>query len=236
MACSKVLVSQPWAPSTRSLNRACGSGTQWRAQSRPEGPAAAAAVRRRWREAPRRAATAANLPAAAAGSAADGVSPAETVTPADAEFMRHALALARCGEGQTHPNPAVGCVIVSPDGCVVGEGYHPRAGLPHAEVYALRAAGAAAAGATAYVTLEPCNHYGRTPPCSRALVAAGVARVVVGCVDPNPLVGGQGVATLRGAGIAVAVGCEEQACASLNADFMERMRREAAAAAAAAAP
>lgn len=148
--------------------------------------------------------------------------------------MRRALALARRAEGQTHPNPAVGCVIVAPDGRVVGEGYHPRAGLPHAEVYALRAAGSAAAGATAYVTLEPCNHYGRTPPCSRALVAAGVTRVVVGCVDPNPLVGGQGVATLRGAGIAVAVGCEEQACASLNAEFMERMRREADAAAGAA--
>lgn len=167
-------------------------------------------------------------------AAGDGAAPAEIVTPADAEFMRRALSLARRAEGQTHPNPAVGCVIVSPDGRIVGEGYHPRAGMPHAEVYALRAAGGAAAGATAYVTLEPCNHYGRTPPCSRALVTAGVARVVVGCVDPNPLVGGQGVATLRAAGIAVAVGCEEEACASLNAEFMERMRREAAAAAGAA--
>lgn len=117
---------------------------------------------------------------------------------------------------------------------MVGEGYHPRAGLPHAEVYALRAAGQAAAGATAYVTLEPCNHHGRTPPCSRALVAAGVARVVVGCSDPNPLVGGQGIRTLRDAGIAVAVGCEEQACFTLNADFMARMQAEAAAALAAA--
>ena len=148
--------------------------------------------------------------------------------------MRRALELARRGEGQTHPNPAVGCVIVDAAGTVVGEGYHPRAGMPHAEVYALRAAGRAAAGATAYVTLEPCNHYGRTPPCSRALVAAGVARVVVGVVDPNPLVGGQGVATLRSAGIPVAVSCEEAACAELNAEFMARMRAQAAAEAAAA--
>lgn len=156
------------------------------------------------------------------------------VTSADAAYMRRALDLARRAAGQTHPNPAVGCVIVDPTtGEVVGEGFHPRAGLPHAEVYALRGAGPAARGATAYVTLEPCNHYGRTPPCSRALVAAGVARVVVGCTDPNPLVGGQGIATLRQAGIAVAVGCEEDACFELNAEFMARMQAEAAAAAAA---
>lgn len=161
-------------------------------------------------------------------------SAAEQVTAADAAFMRRALELARRAEGQTHPNPAVGCVIVDPSGAVVGEGYHPRAGLPHAEVYALRAAGRAAAGATAYVTLEPCNHYGRTPPCSRALVAAGVARVVVGVVDPNPLVGGQGVATLRAAGVPVAVSCEEAACSQLNAEFMARMRAQAEAEAAAA--
>lgn len=147
--------------------------------------------------------------------------------------MRRALELARRGGGHTYPNPAVGCVIVDAAGTVVGEGYHPRAGLPHAEVYALRAAGQAAAGATAYVTLEPCNHYGRTPPCSRALVAAGVARVVVGVADPNPLVGGQGVATLRGAGIPVAVGCEEAACFDINAEFMARMQAQAAAEAAA---
>lgn len=145
--------------------------------------------------------------------------------------MRRALELAARAAGQTHPNPAVGCVIVSPGGRVVGEGYHPQAGQPHAEVYALRGAGRAAAGATAYVTLEPCNHWGRTPPCSRALVAAGVARVVVGVVDPNPLVGGYGVRTLRDAGVAVAVGCEQDACYSLNADFMARMEAQAAAAA-----
>lgn len=166
--------------------------------------------------------------------AASPIAAAEHVTAADAAFMRRALELARRGEGQTHPNPAVGCVIVDAAGTVVGEGCHPRAGMPHAEVYALRAAGRAAAGATAYVTLEPCNHYGRTPPCSRALVAAGVARVVVGVVDPNPLVGGQGVATLRSAGIPVAVSCEEAACAELNAEFMARMRAQAAAEAAAA--
>lgn len=112
---------------------------------------------------------------------------------------------------------------------MVGEGYHPKAGEPHAEVFALRAAGALAAGATAYVSLEPCNHYGRTPPCSGALVAAKLARVVVGCVDPNPLVGGGGIATLRAAGIAVAVGCEEDACKQLNPEFMARMRAEASA-------
>lgn len=113
----------------------------------------------------------------------------------------------------------------------MGEGYHPRAGLPHAEVYALRAAGQRARGATAYVTLEPCNHHGRTPPCSRALVAAGVARVVVGVGDPNPLVGGGGIATCQAAGIQVAVGCEEEECYAINEEFMLRMKASVAAAA-----
>ena len=139
--------------------------------------------------------------------------------------MRRALDLARTALGQTYPNPAVGCLIVNPiTNTVVGEGYHPRAGQPHAEVYALRAAGHGAKGATAYVTLEPCDHYGKTPPCSRALVAAGVRRVVVGVGDPNPLVDGGGVATLRAAGVEVDVGCEEEACFDINREFMERIQ------------
>jgi diaminohydroxyphosphoribosylaminopyrimidine deaminase/5-amino-6-(5-phosphoribosylamino)uracil reductase len=155
---------------------------------------------------------------------------AEQVTDADRGYMRRALELASLAAGKTEPNPMVGCVLVK-DGVVVGEGYHPQAGQPHAEVFALRAAGSLARGATAYVSLEPCNHYGRTPPCALALVAAQVARVVVGCVDPNPLVGGGGVATLRAAGIAVAVGCEQEACVALNPEFMARMAAAAAAAA-----
>ena len=143
----------------------------------------------------------------------------------DSRFMRHALELAKRGVGYTSPNPAVGCVIVK-DGVVVGEGYHPRAGKPHAEVYALRGAGQKARGSTAYVTLEPCNHFGRTPPCSKALVEAGVARVIVGVGDPNPLVDGGGVATLESAGIDVIVGCEEEECYYINKEFMERQTRE----------
>lgn len=139
--------------------------------------------------------------------------------------MRRALDLASTAIGQTYPNPAVGCVIVK-EGLIVGEGYHPRAGLPHAEVYALRGAGREAEGATAYVTLEPCDHFGRTPPCSRALVAAGIRRVVVGVGDPNPLVDGGGVATLRAAGIDVEVECEEEACYEINAEFMQRIAGE----------
>eukprot|EP00200_Dunaliella_tertiolecta_P006447 CAMPEP_0202340772 /NCGR_PEP_ID=MMETSP1126-20121109/2072_1 /ASSEMBLY_ACC=CAM_ASM_000457 /TAXON_ID=3047 /ORGANISM="Dunaliella tertiolecta, Strain CCMP1320" /LENGTH=215 /DNA_ID=CAMNT_0048931533 /DNA_START=56 /DNA_END=703 /DNA_ORIENTATION=+ len=150
----------------------------------------------------------------------------------DRSYMRHALDLARRGLGHTHPNPAVGCVLVK-EGKVVGEGYHPRAGMPHAEVYALRAASNSAQGATAYVTLEPCNHYGRTPPCSRALVDAGVARVVIGAGDPNPLVASEGIATLRKAGIQVDLmdGHEQAQAFDLNPEFMERMKAEALAAA-----
>lgn len=138
--------------------------------------------------------------------------------------MLHALDLAKRGLGKTEPNPAVGCVIVK-DGQVVGEGYHPKAGMPHAEVYALRGAGRSAERATAYVTLEPCDHYGKTPPCSQALVAAKIARVVVGVVDPNPLVGGEGIRTLEKAGIQVEqVGGEvERQCYDINESFMKGM-------------
>ena len=144
----------------------------------------------------------------------------------DAEYMRRAIALARTALGRTHPNPVVGCVVLDATGRIVGEGYHPAAGMPHAEVYALRAAGDAARGGTAYVTLEPCDHYGRTPPCSLALVDAGVSRVVVGMVDPNPQVNGGGVRTLRDAGVEVVVGVEEGACRAMNTEFINRILQE----------
>jgi diaminohydroxyphosphoribosylaminopyrimidine deaminase/5-amino-6-(5-phosphoribosylamino)uracil reductase len=143
---------------------------------------------------------------------------------ADSRWMAHALHLAERGLYTTSPNPRVGCVLVK-DGKVVGEGWHERAGEPHAEVHALRAAGIAARGATAYVTLEPCSHHGRTPPCAEALVAAGVARVVAAMRDPNPLVAGTGIAKLRAAGIAVECGLMEAAACELNAGFISRMTR-----------
>ena len=136
--------------------------------------------------------------------------------------MRRCLSLAAQATGRTAPNPLVGAIVVK-DGAIVGEGVHPKAGEPHAEVFALRQAGDRAQGATVYVNLEPCNHYGRTPPCSDALVAAEVARVVVGMVDPNPKVAGGGVARLRAAGIAVTVGVEEAACQRLNEAFVHRI-------------
>ena len=139
--------------------------------------------------------------------------------------MRRALSLAERARGQTHPNPMVGCVLVR-DGVVVGEGFHPKAGEPHAEVFALRAAGNKAEGATAYVTLEPCNHFGRTPPCSLALVAAKVSKVFVGMVDPNPLVAGSGIKTLEDGGIEVVVGVEEEACRDLNVDFLKMIAEQ----------
>ena len=141
----------------------------------------------------------------------------------DRRWMAQALALARQGLLSTHPNPRVGCVIVR-DGHCVGQGAHLKAGEPHAEVHALRDAGHATQGATAYVTLEPCNHTGRTPPCVDALIQAGVARVVYAVEDPNPQVAGQGAARLRAAGIAVAQGpCAEEAT-ELNRGFFKRMR------------
>lgn len=120
-------------------------------------------------------------------------------------FMLRALDLARQGEGYTSPNPCVGAVVVR-DGQIVGEGFHPAAGEPHAEIFALREAGERARGATLYVTLEPCCHHGRTGPCCTAIVAAGIARVVAAVVDPNPRVAGQGLAQLRQSGIDVEIG------------------------------
>ena len=119
---------------------------------------------------------------------------------ADHELMARALRLAERGLYTTTPNPRVGCVIVN-DGRIVGEGWHLRAGGRHAEVHALQAAGGSARGATVYVTLEPCSHHGRTPPCADALLAAGVQRVVAAIADPNPLVAGRGLALLRAAGV-----------------------------------
>ncbi len=140
----------------------------------------------------------------------------------DSVWMAQALHLAERGLFTTTPNPRVGCVLVK-DGVVVGEGWHERAGNPHAEPLALRAAGDKARAATAYVTLEPCAHFGRTPPCADALVAAGVARVVVAMQDPNPLVAGQGIAKLRAAGIEVECGLMEIEARALNIGFVTRM-------------
>lgn len=132
--------------------------------------------------------------------------------------MRRALRLAARGWGQTAPNPMVGAVVVR-DGALVGEGFHARAGAPHAEVVALHAAGAAAQGATLYVTLEPCDHHGRTPPCTAAILAAGIARVVFATSDPNPVAAG-GRARLSAAGLVVASGVEEEEARELNAVFL----------------
>lgn len=140
----------------------------------------------------------------------------------DQIWMRRAIELARQGHYSTKPNPNVGCVIVK-DGVVVGEGFHPKAGQPHAEVFAMRQAGDQARGATAYVTLEPCAHYGRTPPCAKGLVEAGVAKVMVACPDPNPLVAGKGVQILKDAGIEVEVGICEDEAHPLNDGFLKAM-------------
>lgn len=140
----------------------------------------------------------------------------------DAHYMARALELARKGRYSTHPNPRVGCVIVR-DGQVVGEGWHVRAGEPHAEVHALRAAGELARGATAYVTLEPCSHHGRTPPCADALVNAGVARVVAAMQDPNPEVAGRGLQRLAQAGIDTHSGVLEAEARAINKGFLKRM-------------
>jgi diaminohydroxyphosphoribosylaminopyrimidine deaminase/5-amino-6-(5-phosphoribosylamino)uracil reductase len=136
--------------------------------------------------------------------------------------MRRALARARKGVGKTGPNPAVGCVIVN-DGKVVGEGWHKKAGTPHAEVHALAQAGASARNADVYVTLEPCAYFGKTPPCADALISAGVARVYAGMVDPNPRVKGQGLEMLRLAGIEATAGILEGACRLVNEPFIKHV-------------
>ena len=138
--------------------------------------------------------------------------------------MARALELAALGLNTTDPNPRVGAVLASGED-VIGEGWHQRAGEPHAEVFALRAAGERARGATLYVTLEPCSHQGRTPPCADAIVAAGVARVVMAMADPNPRVNGGGNAKLRAAGIAVESGLLEEQARELNPGFVQRMSR-----------
>lgn len=145
-----------------------------------------------------------------------------TWSVSDREFMARAIQLAKKGLYTTQPNPRVGCVIVK-QGRIVGEGYHYRAGEPHAEVYALRAAGAEAKDAIAYVTLEPCSHFGRTPPCAVALKDAGVSRVVAAMVDPNPQVAGRGLDILSQAGVVVEAGLLEAEAKALNPGFIKRM-------------
>ncbi len=140
----------------------------------------------------------------------------------DSKFMRLALREARKGIGRTSPNPCVGAVIVQ-DGTVLSRGYHKKAGTPHAEINALRKAGNKARGATMYVTLEPCNHTGRTPPCSHAVAVAGIKRVVVGMGDPNPLVSGSGINYLREKGIEVLSGVLEKECLELNLPFIKHI-------------
>ncbi|MGY6030826.1 bifunctional diaminohydroxyphosphoribosylaminopyrimidine deaminase/5-amino-6-(5-phosphoribosylamino)uracil reductase RibD [Phytobacter sp. AG2a] len=141
----------------------------------------------------------------------------------DEKYMARALKLAQRGRFTTHPNPNVGCVIVN-DGAIVGEGFHYRAGEPHAEVHALRMAGEKAKGATAYVTLEPCSHHGRTPPCCEALINAGVSRVVAAMQDPNPQVQGRGLYRLQQEGIDVSHSLMMPEAEALNKGFLKRMR------------
>jgi len=144
-------------------------------------------------------------------------------SPQDVAFMQLALNLAKQGEFTTTPNPSVGCVLVK-DGKVVGKGFHAKAGEPHAEVMALREAVEKARGATAYVTLEPCSHFGRTPPCAKGLVEAGVSKVIAAMCDPNPQVAGKGLQILTDAGIESAVGLLEENAEQLNKGFLKRMR------------
>lgn len=140
----------------------------------------------------------------------------------DQQYMQLALELAARAEGRTCPNPPVGAVVVR-EGAIVGRGFHPEAGQPHAEIFALQEAGAKASGATLYVTLEPCNHHGRTGPCTEAVIAAGIGKVVVGTLDPNPLVAGRGINRLREAGVLVCVGVLEEECRRLIAPFAKHV-------------
>jgi diaminohydroxyphosphoribosylaminopyrimidine deaminase/5-amino-6-(5-phosphoribosylamino)uracil reductase len=151
------------------------------------------------------------------------MTPPAPFTPEDAAHMARALRLAEQGLYTTDPNPRVGCIIVK-DGQVVGEGWHRKAGGPHAEVFALQAAGEQARGATAYVCLEPCSHHGRTPPCADALIQAGIARVVAAMQDPNPRVAGNGLKRLAEAGVETACGLLETDAEALNPGFCKRMR------------
>src|ERR1700732_50731 len=142
----------------------------------------------------------------------------------DEHFMRECLGLAHDVLGLTSPNPAVGCVIVR-KGVIAGRGATAAGGRPHAEAVALTKAGARARGATAYVSLEPCAHFGQTPPCANALVEAGIKRVVIGCGDPFPKVRGKGIAILRNAGIAVTLGVMEEECHRINEGFFTRVEK-----------
>ncbi|MFM2432487.1 MAG: hypothetical protein RLZZ511_3701 [Cyanobacteriota bacterium] len=148
--------------------------------------------------------------------------PEPAPTDRDRQLIQRCLELAAQATGQTAPNPLVGAVIVQGE-TIVGEGFHPKAGEPHAEVFALRQAGDRARGGTLYVNLEPCSHQGRTPPCADAVIDAGLQRVVIGMVDPNPLVQGRGIERLRQAGIEVVVGVETEACQRLNEAFVHRI-------------
>lgn len=141
----------------------------------------------------------------------------------DRYFMMLAIEQAKRGLYTTRPNPAVGCIVVQ-EGVVVGQGFHPQAGQPHAEVFALKDAGTRTAGATAYVTLEPCSHTGRTPPCAQALIDAGIKRVVIAGLDPNPQVAGRGVALLKSANIDVTIGVLTTQAEALNRGFLKAMR------------
>lgn len=141
----------------------------------------------------------------------------------DVCLMQECIRLARLTEGRTAPNPMVGAVITDAAGSIIGRGYHPAAGLPHAEVLAFEEAGERAAGGTLYVSLEPCCHYGRTPPCLDGVLASGVSRVVIGMTDPNPKVAGKSVVALQAAGIATTVGVCESECRWLNRGFIKRM-------------